>query len=77
MLLSHDLATIFNLQKAATEIGNLSSRLGNVGKTTFVWLELKNNALGRFSRSEYTKLLSMNFYDFISEDEKQPEKYYV
>lgn len=61
LILSHDLATIFDIQKAANEIGSLYKRLGIVKKTTFAQLEIKDQTLVRFTnnRSEYTELLKL------------------
>lgn len=61
LLFSHDLTTIFDLQKVTEEIGKLTKKVAKVGKTTAAWLEIKEGKLDRFSknRNEYTELLKL------------------
>ncbi len=59
ILLSHDLSTIFDLQKAMDEICQSTKGEAKVCNTNFSWLELSQGKLTRFlkSRSEYAELL--------------------
>lgn len=59
VLLSHDLSTIFDLQKAMDEICQYTKGEAKVCNTNFSWLELSQGKLTRFlkSRSEYAELL--------------------
>lgn len=61
LLFSHDLTTIFDLQKATEEIGKLTQKIAQVNNTTAAWLEIKEAKLERFNkkRSEYTELLKL------------------
>lgn len=61
ILFSHDLTTIFDLQKATEEIGKLTQKVAKVENTSAAWLEMKEGKLERFrkNRSEYTELLKL------------------
>lgn len=61
LLFSHDLTTIFDLQKATEEISKLTQKIAKVNNTTTAWLEIDEGKLKRFSRnrSEYTELLKL------------------
>lgn len=61
LIFSHDLTTIFDLQKATEEIGKLTQKVAGTNNTTASWLEIKDGSTERFSknRSEYTELLKL------------------
>lgn len=64
LIFSHDLATVFDLNKAMEEICQSTKGIANVEATTFYPAELYNNNLRRFikRRSEYGELLKIIYH---------------
>ena len=67
LILSHDLASVFHFQKAATEICTQLKGIAQIPKTTFITYELTCGQLFPFNknRNEYGELLTM-IYQFAN-----------
>lgn len=59
LLLTHDLTTMFDVQKAFGEIGEAAKGTAGIEKASMAWFELSDDTLQQFikSRSEYAQLI--------------------